>query len=176
MRQQVLQQLKQKDPTQKLQQEQLLYHQLYDLSAWQKAESIGITMSMSHEINTLPIIKKALTQGKQVYIPKTIHRELKWLAYDPQQLEKTRFGIWEPTASLDQAVDIKQLQLLLVPGVAFTPTGYRVGYGAGFYDRTLSNYPGKSISLVFPEQQIADFLADSWDKPVDLILTPSKIS
>ncbi|MFT8406748.1 5-formyltetrahydrofolate cyclo-ligase [Liquorilactobacillus nagelii] len=170
MRQHILQLLKKKDPQEKLVEEQQLYQQLFDLATWQQTNSIGITMSMPQEINTLPIIQTALSQNKQVYIPKTVHRELNWLPYNPQQLEKTRFGILEPTGSPDQAVQLNNIQLVLVPGVAFTTTGYRVGYGAGFYDRALTNYPGKTISLVLPEQQVTGLTPDPWDIAVEQLL------
>ncbi|MBZ1510918.1 hypothetical protein J6K93_07000 [Leuconostoc mesenteroides] len=56
-------------------------------------------------------------------------------------------------------------------GVAFTPDNYRVGYGAGFFDRVLSKYSKDTISLVLPPQLIDNFSRNQWDMPVKNMLT-----
>lgn len=91
--------------------------------------------------------------------------------YTPEtKMERSSFGILEPIKSLP-AVPKDQIQLLIVPGVGFNSAGYRIGFGAGYYDRYLADYQGKTISLALPQQLTNDWTVDSYDIPVQLILT-----
>lgn len=174
LRQQVLTSLQQKDPLQKKAQEQVLAQKLYTDPFWQAAQTIGITMSMPHELATLPIIQQALKQQETVLIPRVApQRQLLWFKYDPTAIKKSRYGILEPSQAVSQAISSRQIDLLLVPGVAFQPskTGIdRIGYGGGYYDRLLQNFDGHTLSLAFQEQLISGFVFDHWDQKVEKII------
>jgi 5-formyltetrahydrofolate cyclo-ligase len=60
---------------------------------------------------------------------------------------------------------------VLVPGIAFTAQGYRVGFGGGYFDRFLAGFPGVSIGLAFDLQMTAEFSPDAHDVPVQWIVT-----
>ena len=62
------------------------------------------------------------------------------------------------------------MDLLVVPGLIFSPNGYRIGYGGGFYDRFLSTFKNDTVSLIFSEQ-IGQTIVDDHDIPVDTIIT-----
>ena len=66
-------------------------------------------------------------------------------------------------------VETSKIDLIHVPGLAFNPSRYRVGYGGGYYDRYLNHFPGHTISTLYP-CQIQDFHPDPHDIPVEEVL------
>lgn len=94
-----------------------------------------------------------------------------WAPGDPME-EKT-WGISEP---LDTALEVHP-DIVLVPLLAFDPQGYRLGYGGGFYDRTLAKLralkPVIAIGLAYDEQRLDAVPRDRYDLPCDWVLTPS---
>jgi 5-formyltetrahydrofolate cyclo-ligase len=84
-----------------------------------------------------------------------------------------KFGIREPAASC-LAVPVNDLDLVLVPGVAFDLSGHRLGRGKGYYDRLLQSFTGNKIGIAFEEQIIGAVPAGKDDVKMDLILTPTR--
>ena len=72
------------------------------------------------------------------------------------------------------AIPLDDLDLVLVPGVAFNLGGHRLGRGKGFYDRLLQNFSGKKIGVAFDEQIVDALPVEENDVRMDLILTPSR--
>lgn len=155
----------------KLKHETRLYTQLFDCQLWQDASTVAVTMSMDNELNTQPIIDMAINVGKKVFIPRVSKKDLLWFDYSKNRLTKSNFGILEPNQEVKFAHSLNEIDLMIVPGVAFTPDNYRVGYGAGFFDRVLSEYSKDTISLVLPPQLIDNFSRKQWDMPVKNMLT-----
>ena len=58
-----------------------------------------------------------------------------------------------------------------MPGIVYSKTGYRIGYGGGYYDKFLANYAGQTISLAFDFQVVDEVVRDVFDIPVDKIVT-----
>ena len=146
-----------------------LYQQLFASQLWQEASAIGVTLSTPFELDTWPIIQAAWAAGKQVAVPKVVSREeMLFYQLEPTtKLEESAFGIKEPVNSA--ILEKTQLQLVLVPGVAFQREGQRVGYGGGFYDRYLADYTGQTCSLVLAEQLGFTWQPDLYDIPVQTI-------
>ncbi|WP_337958452.1 5-formyltetrahydrofolate cyclo-ligase [Leuconostoc mesenteroides] len=147
------------------------YTQLFNCQLWQDASTVAVTMSMENELNTQPIIDMAINVGKKVFIPRVSKKDLLWFDYSKNRLSKSNFGILEPNQEVNFAHNLNEIDLMIVPGVAFTPDNYRVGYGAGFFDRVLSEYSKDTISLVLPPQLIDNFSRKQWDMPVKNMLT-----
>ena len=144
--------------------ERLLHHPFY-----QEAKVIASYLSFPHEFQTQELIEQALRDGKKVLMPKTYPKgRMDFVVYDPQQLVKTSFGLLEPQGNLE-VVDASQIDLIHVPGLAFTTDGYRIGYGGGYYDRYLKYFPGHTLSTVYP-CQIQDFSPENYDIPVQEVL------
>lgn len=147
---------------------------LFEDEDWFNAEVIGITVSRQPEVDTYPIIRKAWQQGKKVVVPKCNTKE-KALTFrtlkDFSQLETVFYGLCEPIEDLTTQVEANQIDLMIVPGLAYTREGYRLGFGGGYYDRFLKNYTGKTISLAFSEQIISQFPIEEHDIPVSKIIT-----
>ncbi|MBM7635507.1 5-formyltetrahydrofolate cyclo-ligase [Streptococcus saliviloxodontae] len=168
LRQAAIGALKDQDKTFKEQIDAELLARLRASESYQKAETIATYLSMGFEYNTAPLIEAALADGKQVVIPKTYPKgRMIFVAYDPDDLQKTSFGLLEPRS--DKAVAKEDIDLIHVPGVVFNEEGYRIGYGAGYYDRYLEDYTGKTISLIYTCQQ-ADFTPETHDIAVKEVL------
>ena len=91
------------------------------------------------------------------------------------ELAPGAFGVREPDARMENASDPGMLDLILVPGVAFTRSGERLGRGGGFYDRLLASLPAHTckIGVCFDAQILPEFPIESHDQRVDFLATES---
>ena len=169
LRKQVLREMKAISQEQKQFIDQTLTERLLQHLFYQEAKTIATYLSFPHEFQTHELIEQALKDGKKVLIPKTYPKgRMDFVVYDPQQLVKTSFGLLEPQGDLE-VVDASQIDLIHVPGLAFTTEGYRIGYGGGYYDRYLKHFTGHTLSPVYP-CQIQDFIPENHDIPVQEVL------
>ena len=169
LRKQVLQEMKAIPRTQKVTMDLALTERLLQHPFYQEAKIIATYLSFPHEFQTQELIEQALNDGKKVMIPKTYPKgRMDFVVYDSQQLVKTSFGLLEPQGDLE-VVDASQIDLIHVPGLAFTMEGYRIGYGGGYYDRYLKHFTGHTLSPVYP-CQIQDFIPENHDIPVQEVL------
>jgi len=147
---------------------------LYAQKEWVEAETIGITLSMENEVNTYPIIEKAWEEGKKVVVPKcnTGTRTMSFRQISNfDQLETVYMHLREPIPSLTEEVNADEINLQIVPGVAYTERGERIGYGGGYYDRYLVRYKGKTLSLAYDFQMVKQIPVEPFDKNVEKIIT-----
>ncbi|MDR6998746.1 5-formyltetrahydrofolate cyclo-ligase [Neobacillus niacini] len=153
-------------------------NRLFDDQDWRNARVIGITISKVPEVDTYQIIRKAWELGKQVVVPKCLPKE-KLLSFriltEFSQLESVYYGLFEPKEELTKEVEPGLIDLLIVPGLAYTKEGYRIGFGGGYYDRFLSNYRGKTMSLAFDIQVVPEFSIEEHDLPVSKIMTNHEV-
>ena len=169
LRKQVLHEMKAIPRTQKVTLDLALTERLLQHPFYQEAEVIATYLSFSHEFQTQELIEQALKDGKKVLIPKTYPKgRMEFVVYDPQQLKKTSFGLLEPQGNME-VVDASQIDLIHVPGLAFTTEGYRIGYGGGYYDRYLEHFVGQSLSTIYP-CQVQEFNLEDHDIPVQEVL------
>ena len=169
LRKQVLHEMKAISQEQKQFIDQALTEQLLQHPFYQEAKVIATYLSFPHEFQTQELIEQALRDCKKVLIPKTYPKgRMDFVVYDPQQLVKTSFGLLEPQGDLE-VVDASQIDLIHVPGLAFTTEGHRIGYGGGYYDRYLKHFSGNTLSTVYP-CQIRDFIPEDHDIPVQEVL------
>ena len=169
LRKQVLHEMKAIPRTQKVTLDLALTERLLQHPFYQEAEVIATYLSFSHEFQTQELIEQALKDGKKVLIPKTYPKgRMDFVVYDLQQLVKTSFGLLEPQGDLE-IVDASQIDLIHVPGLAFSKEGYRIGYGGGYYDRYLEHFTGHTLSTIYP-CQIQDFIPEKHDIPVEEVL------
>lgn len=146
-----------------------LLNRLIKSKEWKCAKTIGITLSRSPEVGTQKVIEHAWHSGKEVYIPFSgQNRKLSFYAYDATtELELSSFGLLEPKWRTVEKSK-KEIDLLIVPGLAYSQSGYRVGFGGGYYDRYLADYEGTSCSLLYPFQldDNVDLTVENFDIPV----------
>ena len=169
LRKKILQEMKSLSQEQKQAMDQVLTERFLQHPFYQEAKTIATYLSFPHEFQTQELIERALKDGKKVLIPKTYPKgRMEFVVYDPQQLVKTSFGLLEPKGDLE-VVDPSQIDLIHVPGLAFTTEGYRIGYGGGYYDRYLEHFAGYTMSTIYP-CQIQDFNSEDHDIPVQEVL------
>jgi 5-formyltetrahydrofolate cyclo-ligase len=90
------------------------------------------------------------------------------------QLEIVYMQLHEPNPNKTNKVESENISYLIVPGVVFDLSGFRIGYGGGYYDRFLSNYDGPTISIAFDEQLIEIVPSENFDVPVQLLITDKR--
>ena len=169
LRKQVLQEMKVVPQKQKIAMDRALTERFLNHPVYQEAKAIATYLSFTHEFQTQGLIDQALKDGKKVLIPKTYPKgRMEFVVYNPQQLVKTSFGLLEPKGNLE-VVDPSQIDLIHVPGLAFTTEGYRIGYGGGYYDRYLEHFVGQSLSTIYP-CQVQEFNLEDHDIPVQEVL------
>ena len=169
LRKKILQEMKALSQEQKQAIDQALTERLLQHPFYQEGKVIATYLSFPHEFQTQKLIEQALKDGKKVLIPKTYPKgRMDFVVYDPQQLVKTSFGLLEPQGDLE-VVDASQIDLIHVPGLAFTTKGYRIGYGGGYYDRYLEQFTGHTLSTVY-HYQVQDFIPEKHDIPVEEVL------
>ena len=153
----------------KTQADEQLTQRLLELPAFQDAKTLATYLSFDHEFSTAGLIQAALQLGKRVCVPRTyLQGRMEFVEYDPDILEKTRFGLLEPNER-GQVVDKSEIDLIHVPGLVFQSKGYRIGYGGGYYDRYLEDFTGKTVSTIYSIQQ-GEFQPNAFDIAVQEVL------
>ncbi|MFO8068488.1 MAG: 5-formyltetrahydrofolate cyclo-ligase [Alkalibacterium sp.] len=154
--------------------EKAIHEHLFESSLWKQAHSIGITLSTKKEWDTKTIIERAWIEGKKVCIPKAIHQTRALHFYEITsflQVERGYFDLLEPVVSETERIDKALIDLMIVPGLIFTRSGYRIGFGGGFYDRFLEDYENTTVSLLHTNQLVDSFPIESHDIPVQYLVT-----
>ena len=151
---------------------------LFNEQNWINAETIGITISNYPEVDTYQIIRKAWELNKQVAVPKCNPSE-KYMDFRVleqfSQLESVFYGLFEPIVAETRQITKEKIDLLIVPGLAFTRKGDRLGYGGGYFDRYLVDYPGQTVALAFHEQLLPILPIEAYDIPISKIITDQGI-
>lgn len=130
--------------------------------------------SFGSEVDTAPLIDRWLDEGKRVALPRIDGSEVVPVAYvRGGPTSATSFGAMEPVDG--RLLDPAELDLVIVPGVAFDRSGNRVGYGAGYYDRFLLRIRGPAIAIAFAIQVVPEVPAGRTDRPVDAIVTETEV-
>ncbi|MFP7477786.1 5-formyltetrahydrofolate cyclo-ligase [Terribacillus saccharophilus] len=173
LRQEGLRLLKEMTETDKLYIEHRLAEHLFASSLWKDANSIGLTMALPHEWDTTKIIQQAWLEQKRICVPRTIANRAMQFYYieSYNQLSDGAFRIKEPIADRCEPASKDEIELLIVPGLVFDMSGYRIGYGGGYYDRYLSVFHNKTLSLAGRQQIKQSLPVDPLDLPVDHLLT-----
>ncbi len=159
MRQAYIARLQQLDLNTRLKEQQALAQRLYLTEAWRSANTVALTLSQSLEFDTAPLILHARHKGKTVVVPRTLpHRQMEFVTLTEETtFAESSFGVLEPTNG--EVLTKDQLDLIVVPGVAFTASGKRLGFGGGYYDRYLADYAGQTIAVALTIQVAEE---DEW--------------
>lgn len=148
-------------------------------SEFRAAETVHSYLASKAEVQTQEIIEEALRLKKRVVVPivepKTNGLTLSVLTDSHlSQLQPGPFGILELRPEFRKAIDPKEVDLWLIPGVAFDEAGNRLGFGGGYYDRLLSGTSGRKIGLAFEFQIVHRLPIEPTDHPIDLIITETR--
>lgn len=149
------------------------------LPEYRQAKTILIYIPTKSEINTLPIIKSSWQQQKRIAIPvcqadrTLLISELNCF----NDLEKGKYNILEPVKDKIIPIDPGEIDLAIIPGLAFDQQGTRLGYGGGYFDRFLKTLRNNCpiLALCYEFQIIKHIPSEIHDVPVNMILTEERI-
>ena len=153
----------------------------YSLDEFKEAKNVMLYVSFNNEVSTIEIIKELLIKkGKNVIVPYVLKNnpilqlsELK----NFNELEPKTFGILEPKDSYVRGFSYKNIDLIILPGVAFDQNGHRIGYGYGYYDRFLKKLSKNvvKVGFAFDFQLVEKIPEERHDVPVDIVVTEERI-
>jgi 5-formyltetrahydrofolate cyclo-ligase len=148
---------------------------LFSLDEFISARIVMFFASFQSEVDTIPMIRRALTTGKRVVLPKVVGWDLALFEIKDleQDISPGTWGIPEPRES--HAVGLDEIDLILVPGGAFDEHGNRLGYGAGFYDKLLATFKKMTVAPAFEAQIVSRIPMDPHDIPVKKIVTEKRV-
>ena len=138
--------------------------------AYRQAKTIYGYMPYNQEVRTVPILERAIRDGKRVAVPKVYGDSMRFIYLDDlTRVERNAMGIPEPVADAPVADD--KTALVLMPGLAFDEAGHRIGYGGGFYDKFLTAEPEHpTVALCYDFQMYAHLDTEEFDIPVDMVI------
>ena len=146
-----------------------IWEQLESLPEFSRADSILLYWSMPSEVGTHSFLSRWYGK-KKLYLPKVVGDGLEIREYIPEDLEEGYRGIMEPSS---QAPSVTEVDLVVVPGMAFDARGNRLGRGGGFYDRLLPSLSCPKVGVCRSVQLVDEVPVQEWDQKVDIVITPS---
>ena len=152
---------------------------IWSLPEMDKARNVLAYASLSTEVGTDGLLAEAWRRGMRVVLPRcgpgdermTLHR-----TEGAEKLSVGRYGIREPADGCE-TVPTGEVDLALVPGLGWDRDRWRLGRGAGYYDRLLGSpdWRGLTIGLFYAAQEVEKVPRDPWDVPLDLIVTEREV-
>lgn len=144
-----------------------LWAAVAELPQYAAATSVMAFVGCKGEPDTDPLFARLAADGKRLLLPRVDDGDIVVCSgLDPRS--PSRFGVSEPTGPALPETDVG---LVIVPGLAFTATGYRLGYGGGFYDRFLPKVGAPSIGVCFAEQLVEELPVQAHDLPVQHVVS-----
>ncbi|MFZ5753176.1 MAG: 5-formyltetrahydrofolate cyclo-ligase [Bacillota bacterium] len=149
------------------------------LPEYKKAETILIYLAYNKELDTSAIMQTAWQQKKKIVVPVCQPRDRSLLLselLDFNELAPGTWGILEPKAEFLRPVPVQNIDLLIIPCVAFDREGYRLGYGGGYFDRFLPAIRSDctKVGLAYDFQLLDELPREPHDTAVDIIITESR--
>ena len=142
------------------------------LPFWKQAATVMVYWSLPSEPDTRELMETALQERKTLLLPRCLDaaRMTALPVRNPDELKPGALGIPEPELPED-GTTVPEPELILVPCLAATPNGVRLGHGAGYYDRFLSSHSGKTVCLCFRALLRGDLPSEETDIITDLVIT-----
>ncbi len=150
---------------------QRVFERLEHMAAFMMADRILMYHSLPDELSTLGFIDK-WSSRKNFFLPRVNGVNLDILPYDRSTLRLGAFHIEEPDG--DDTTDISEIELIVVPAVAYDRSGNRVGRGKGYYDRLLANSRAVKVGVGYDFQLVDEIDTDEFDVPVDIVVTETR--
>ncbi len=159
----------------------LFQNRLLTFSLFLEGRGVLFYLAMEDEVQTRPIIERALAMGKTISVPLIEKGEkeiIPSILKDPdKELTPGPWGILEPNRKSYRPCPLEEIDVVVVPGVAFDEAGNRLGFGRGFYDKFLRKLPGRVnfVALAFELQVVGSLPFRSHDVAVNYIITEKRI-
>lgn len=189
MRQQILSIRDAMPPAVREEKSEKILQTLYSMRLYQEAEIILTYVDYLSEVMTTPLLGRALSEGRQVFVPKVLGEEMEFYQIlSPKDLKEGYRGIKEPAIGAafleemeaDKTVRKADRILMLIPGVVFDKQRHRIGYGKAFYDRymkrlELSRIRPHTLALCFECQMLECIPYEAHDVRPEMVLTEDKL-
>ncbi|XP_076271627.1 5-formyltetrahydrofolate cyclo-ligase-like isoform X1 [Rhynchophorus ferrugineus] len=166
----------------KRRQSSIVLEKLLKLPVFQNSRRIAVYLSLSDEIDTEPIVRNILENGRDCFIPRCSKTDMQMVKLnsmrDWETLPSAKWNIKQPrlTETREDAFENGGLDLVICPGVAFTKYGHRLGHGSGYYDkffaklRLIQSPPPPTVALAFREQVVDKIPCEETDILIDNVL------
>lgn len=161
-------------PAVKAQHDESLRRRIQSLYQYKSAKTLLTFVSTPIEVDTRALITEALAEGKRVAVPRCVDgtREMEfYFIRSLAELMPRTFGVLEPDPAGCERLTSYAGSICIVPGLAFDYSGYRLGYGKGYYDRFLSGYTETKVGIVYSSCMTPRLQHGRYDVPVDLLVT-----
>ena len=167
-------------PSVRKKKDDFIKQKLLRIPEFKAAKAILFYASFRSEVDTISIIDESLKMGKAVFVPKVDkmrHRLRVYEIRDISELSPGYMGIPEPYLPDNRLRELKDVDLVIVPGVCFDRSGNRLGYGAGYYDILLSHMKENVpfVALSYEEQLVDTIPSEDHDVKIDMIVTDGHI-
>jgi 5-formyltetrahydrofolate cyclo-ligase len=144
-----------------------LWAKVAELPEYARANTVMAFVGFNGEPDTDPLIARVAVDGKRLLLPRVeptgiVPADGDW------PLVASKFGVQEPTGP---AVDVGEIDLVIVPGLAFTVDGDRLGYGQGYYDRFLPTVSAPAVGVCFTDQLVDEMPSTERDVRVDMVIS-----
>jgi len=176
IRKEILEKLHNIDKEEKKKRVKVLKEKLFSLAEFKKAKCVMFYVSKHYEIDTHEMIDESIAMGKKVVVPITLKEEktlgLSELRDREKELIKGYYGIHQPHEKHIKPVRLEEVDVMVIPGIAFDKYGHRLGHGGGYFDRFLHRAPVNlvTVGLAFDFQIINELPRYDTDIPVHKIL------
>lgn len=153
-------------------------NKLLNLWAVRETETFLCYVSTPIEVDTRNFINILLESGKKVAVPRCEGGQSEMNFYYINSLDELSagsFGVLEPTPQKEKMVTQTENTICIVPAFMFDKSGYRLGYGKGYYDRYLSRYKGSTIGICYGKNITDELFHGKYDRTVDMIVTEKQI-
>lgn len=150
----------------------VIFNRIIQESWFEEVETLLVYVSVRNEVDTYRLMDYAFSHGKKVAVPKITDNQMYFYYINsPDQLSGGFFGIPEPVDLSFPLTDFTEKCTIIVPGLAFTVEGHRIGYGGGFYDRFLSENNLYKVGICFKEQIYDRLSTEQHDVLMNQIIT-----
>lgn len=167
--------LRSQESSKQLEKSLKIAEQLFVLPAFVKAKTVLFYASLPGEVDTLAMITRAIQLKKSVALPNIARDQRKMiptLIDSTEGLAKGAYGILEPRFDQSKILDVDDIDVVIVPGLAFDRSNNRLGRGAGYYDRFLSTLPETTttVGVAFDFQIVDTLPTEGHDIPLDCVI------
>ena len=150
---------------------QRMSEQLWDLIVDRKVKVLHSYLPMGSEVNVIPVLQKALENDITVIVPRSLKKRQmqNLIVKDLKTMEVGIFNTYHPKNALEYT---GAYDLVIVPGLAFDRSGFRVGYGAGYYDTFLAEEStALKVGVCYPFQVMEQVPVEEHDVKLDILLS-----
>lgn len=150
---------------------------LFYLKEFKEAKAVMFYVSKDGEVETRQMIMKALASGKKIVVPHINRRNKEMQACQIEDISRELcpgpYGIHQPREDFKKPLGLESIDMVIVPGVAFSQDGQRLGRGGGYFDRFLRQLPKKvfRVGLAFNFQIVESIPSFSHDESVNVVLS-----